>query len=583
MTQTQIHATISPCTPILSADPTVKEDAMLDQQKITILYCRLSNEDALDGESNSIQNQKEFLTRYAAEHGYTNLKILVDDGYTGTNFDRPGVQEGFALVKQGLVGCWLVKDLSRFGRDYLTVGQYTDIIFPSYDVRFIAVNDGVDSERGDSDGFAAIRNLFNEWYPRDTSKKVRVVFRQKGTSGKHLGKPPYGYRTDPADKDHWIIDEDAAPVVKRIFDLAIGGKGPEQIARILEQDKVLTTKALYAKQSENHPDPKKRKKMPERPYHWIGQSVVGILERMEYTGCTCNFKTYSKSYKLKKRIPNAIEDMCIFPDTQEAIVSQAQWDRVQELRKNKRRPTKAERQGLFSGLLFCPDCGNKLHFATCKSFDGKQDHYVCSSYKSGRGTCSAHYIREDVLRELVLERIRAVNAYIRQDVEGFQEEWLQCRRSDQERNIREDRKRVEQAKKRLADLDVLLSRLYEDFVLGDLNKERYKKMTADYEAEQEQLKLEIEVTEEWLGTQETMSADVDAFVALTQKYVDVPELTPTIVNEYIKKIEVFAPDKSSGKRVQKVKIYFNFVDDVEIPVISEPVVAKSTLGRRKTA
>lgn len=583
MTQTQIHATISPCTPILSADPTVKEDAMLDQQKITILYCRLSNEDALDGESNSIQNQKEFLTRYAAEHGYTNLKILADDGYTGTNFDRPGVQEGFALVKQGLVGCWLVKDLSRFGRDYLTVGQYTDIIFPSYDVRFVAVNDGVDSERGDSDGFAAIRNLFNEWYPRDTSKKVRVVFRQKGTSGKHLGKPPYGYRTDPTDKDHWIIDEDAAPVVKRIFDLAIDGKGPEQIARILEKDKVLTTKALYAKQSENHPDPKKRKKMPERPYHWIGQSVAGILERMEYTGCTCNFKTYSKSYKLKKRIPNAIEDMCIFPDTQEAIVSQAQWDRVQELRKNKRRPTKAERQGLFSGLLFCPDCRNKLHFATCKSFDGKQDHYVCSSYKSGRGTCSAHYIREDVLRELVMERIRAVNAYIRQDVEGFQEEWLQCRRSDQERNIREDRKRVEQAKKRLADLDVLLSRLYEDFVLGDLSKERYKKMTADYEAEQERLKLEIEVTEEWLETQETMSADVDAFVALTQKYVDVPELTPTIVNEYIKKIEVFAPDKSSGKRVQKVKIYFNFVDDVEIPVVSELVVAKSTPGRRKTA
>ena len=548
---------------------------MLDQQKITILYCRLSNEDALDGESNSIQNQKEFLTRYAAEHGYTNLKILVDDGYTGTNFDRPGVQEGFALVKQGLVGCWLVKDLSRFGRDYLTVGQYTDIIFPSYDVRFIAVNDGVDSERGDSEGMAAIRNLFNEWYPRDTSKKVRVSLHQRGTSGRHMGKPPYGYRCDPEDKEHWILDEEAAPVVKMIFDMSIDGKGPEQIARILEEKQILTAKALYAKQ--------KKKPMPERPYHWIGQSVVGILERQEYTGCTVNFKTYSKSYKLKKRIPNAIEDMCIFPDTQEAIVSQAQWDRVQELRKNKRRPTKAERQGLFSGLLFCPDCGNKLHFATCKSFDGKQDHYVCSSYKSGRGTCSAHYIREDVLRELVLERIRTVNAYIRQDVEGFQEEWLQCRRSDQERNIREDRKRVEQAKKRLADLDVLLSRLYEDFVLGDLSKERYKKMTADYEAEQERLKLEIEVTEEWLETQETMSADVDAFVALTQKYVDVPELTPTIVNEYIKKIEVFAPDKSSGKRVQKVKIYFNFVDDVEIPVISEPVVAKSTLGRRKTA
>ena len=351
MTQTQIHATISPCTPILSADPTVKEDAMLDQQKITILYCRLSNEDALDGESNSIQNQKEFLTRYAAEHGYTNLKILVDDGYTGTNFDRPGVQEGFALVKQGLVGCWLVKDLSRFGRDYLTVGQYTDIIFPSYDVRFIAVNDGVDSERGDSDGFAAIRNLFNEWYPRDTSKKVRVVFRQKGTSGKHLGKPPYGYRTDPADKDHWIIDEDAAPVVKRIFDLAIDGKGPEQIARILEKDKVLTAKALYAKQSEDHPDPKKRKKMPERPYHWIGQSVAGILEWMEYTGCTCNFKTYSKSYKLKKRIPNVIEDMCIFPDTQEASFLRLSGTGCRSCEKTNAVPQK--RNGRDCSLGFC--------------------------------------------------------------------------------------------------------------------------------------------------------------------------------------------------------------------------------------
>ena len=346
---------------------------------------------------------------------------------------------------------------------------------------------------------------------------------------------------------------------------------------------MLTTKALYAKQSENHPDPKKRKKMPDRPYHWIGQSVAGILERMEYTGCTCNFKTYSKSYKLKKRIPNAIEDMCIFPDTQEAIVSQAQWDRVQELRKNKRRPTRAERQGLFSGLLFCPDCGNKLHFATCKSFDGKQDHYVCSSYKSGRGTCSAHYIREDVLRELVMERIRAVNAYIRQDVEGFQEEWLHYRRADQERDIREDQKRMEQAKKRLATLDVVISRLYEDYALGEISKEKYKKMTADYEAEQERLKLEIETTEEWVEQRQAMGDDLDAFIALTKKYVDVTELTQTIVNEYIRKIVIHAPDKSSGKRRQKVEIFFNFVDDVEIPVLAEPMIAESTLGRRKTA
>ena len=366
MTVTQNYDNIIPNTPILSADPNVKEDVMTDQQKITILYCRLSNEDSQDGESNSIQNQRELLTRYARDHGYTNLKVLVDDGYTGTNFQRPGVQEGFA----------------------------------------------------------AIRNLFNEWYPRDTSKKVRISLHQRGTSGKHLGKPPYGYRCNPNDKDKWILDEEAAPVVKRIFDLCTGGKGPEQISRILERDQVLTTKALYAS--------RKGKPLPKNPYGWKDQSIVGILERQEYTGCTCNFKTYSKSYKLKKRIPNNPEDMFIVPDTQEAIVSQAQWDRVQELRKNKRRPAKAERQGLFSGLLYCVDCGGKLHFATCKSFEGKQDHYVCSKYKSGRGDCSAHYIREDVLRELVLERIQAVNEYIRSDVEGFQEEWLHYRRADQE-------------------------------------------------------------------------------------------------------------------------------------------------------
>ena len=371
------------------------------------------------------------------------------------------------------------------------------------------------------------------------------------------------------------MDEDAAPIVKYIFDLTVSGKGPDAIARILENQKVLTAKALYAK--------RKGKPMPERPYHWAGQSVAGILERMEYTGCTCNFKTYSKSYKLKQRIPNSPEDMFILPDTQDAIVSQAQWDRVQELRKNKRRPAKAERQGFFSGLLFCPDCGNKLHFATCKSFEGKQDHYVCSSYKSGRGMCSAHYIREDVLREMVLERIRAVNEYIRNDVEGFQEEWLHYRRADQERDIREDRKRMEQAKKRLATLDVVMSRLYEDYALGEISKEKYKKMTADYEAEQDRLKLEIEVIEEWVEQREEMNDGLDAFIALTQKYVDVEELTQTIVNEYIKKIIVYAPDKSSGKRKQKVKIFFNFVDDVDIPVISEPIITQTTYEHRKTA
>jgi len=560
---------------------------MLDQQKITIIYCRLSVEDikddAKDGkgnskadESNSIQNQKELLLRYAKDHGYTNLKVLIDDGYTGTNFNRPGVQEGFELVKQGLVGCWLVKDMSRFGRDYLTVGQYTDIIFPSYDVRFIAVTDGVDSERGDNEGFTAIRNLFNEWYPRDTSKKVRAVFRQKGTSGKHLGQAPFGYIEDPNNPGYWLVDEEAAKVVRHIFALCIDGNGPSRIARMLEKEQVLTVKSYYAM--------KKGKPLPEFPYRWNDNSVVGILERIEYTGCTCNFKTYSKSFKLKKRLPNAPENMYILEDTQEAIITKVQWDRVQQLRQNKRRPAKAERQGLFSGLLFCADCGNKLHFATCKSFEGKQDHYVCSSYKSNRGTCSAHYIREDTLRDLVLERILAVNAYIRSDVNGFKEEWLRCRQEDWEEGIREDKRRVAAAKKRCADLDILISHLYEDFVLGNLPMERYRKMSAEYEAEQKRLQDEIAIREGWVEEQENMSHGLDGFVELVNKYVDMTELTQAIVNEYIRKIEVFASDKSSGKRKQKIKIFWNFVDELDLEIFSQPIVyERITKQMQKTA
>ena len=545
------------------------------ESRITALYERLSRDDDNAGDSNSIVNQKKYLESYAQQRGYTNCRHYTDDGWSGGNFERPAWKQLIADIEAGRVAHVIVKDMSRAGRDYLQTGFYTEVFFRQHGVHFVAIANSVDSDDQNSNEFAPFLNIMNEWYPRDTSKKVRVSLRQRGTSGKHMGKPPYGYRCDPEDKDHWILDEEAAQVVKLIFDLCIDGKGPEQIERILEEKQILTTRALYAK--------RKKKPMPERPYHWGNQSIVAILERQEYTGCTCNFKTYSKSYKLKKRIPNEPEDMFYLPDTQEAIVSQAQFDRVQELRKNKRRPVKAERQGLFSGLLFCADCGSKLHFATSKRFEGKQDCYVCCHYKSNRGTCTAHYIREDVLREIVLERIRAVNEYIRDDVDAFQEEWLQCRRTDQERSIRDDKKKVEQAKKRLFDLDVIISWLYEDYVLGNLSQDRYKKMSADYEAEQERLKLEIEVIEEWVEQREEMNDGLDAFIVLTQKYVDVEELTQTIVNEYIKKIVVYAPDKSSGKRTQKVKIYFNFVDDVDIPIIFEPITTETTYGPRKTA
>ena len=296
MTVTQNYGNIISSTPILSADPNVKEDVMRDQQKITILYCRLSNEDSQDGESNSIQNQRELLTKYARDHGYTNLKILVDDGYTGTNFNRPGVQEGFELVKQGLVGCWLCKDLSRFGRDYLTVGQYTDIIFPSYDVRFIAVNDGVDSQRGDGDGFAAIRNLFNEWYARDISKKRRISNKIKGNAGEPMGQPPYGYIKDPNDPKHWIVDDEAAQVVRRVYSMTLEGFGTEQIATQLEKDGVLTPRAYWLTKGIKRPG--KGKQQP--PTKWNSSTITKILSLQEYCGDILNFKTYSKSYKNKK-------------------------------------------------------------------------------------------------------------------------------------------------------------------------------------------------------------------------------------------------------------------------------------------
>ena len=561
-------------TTVLSAG-SKKEDLDMNQQQITALYCRLSNEDDLEGESNSIQNQRALLQHYAETHGFTNTRFFVDDGYTGTNFNRPAMQDMLSLVEAGQVSTIIVKDMSRFGRDYLQVGQYTEIVFPSCNVRFSAVNDGVDSDRGE-DEFTPVRNLFNDFYARDTSKKVRSVMKAKGTSGQHLNRPPYGYLEDPMRKGYWIIDPETAPNVKRIFDLALAGNGPTRIANMLEKERIPTARAVYA---QRHGKP-----LPAFPYHWEDGSTSAILDRMEYTGCTCNFKTYSKSYKLKKRIPNAVEDMYIIEDTQEAIVPKEQWERVQELRKQRHRPVqRSGRQGLFTSLIVCADCGSKLHFCTCKGFQGRQDHYTCAKYKAGRGECTAHYIREDVLRDIVLERIQAVTAYVRKDAEGFQEEWMQATRDAQAGSIRQNQKQLAQAQKRLSDVEKLMTRLYEDRVLGSLPEERYQRMTADYEAEQERLRTEIMALSEWIEAQQETNDNYDHFAALVEKYVDIPELTPTIVNEFIKKIVVHAPSKSRGKRTQQIEIIFNFVGQVSIPILAEPIYLTHIPKQKKTA
>lgn len=525
---------------------------------ITALYARLSQEDALDGESNSIANQKKILLKYATDNHFSNPTFFIDDGVSGVTFDRPGWNEMIRLAEAGKVQTVIVKDMSRMGRDYLKVGYYTESFFAERDIRYIAINDGVDSDKGDND-FTPFRNLFNDFYARDTSKKIRTVMRAKGNAGEHLcTNPPYGYMKDPADKKKWIVDEEAAEIVKRIFDLCIAGKGPMQIAKLLTAEHILTVKAHYAQRA--------GKPLPEKPYHWDPKSVAGILERPEYTGCTVNFKTYSKSHKLKKRLYNVPENQRIFPNTQPAIIDEQVFVRVQELRENKRRPAKqAERQGLFSGLLYCADCGSKLHFATGKNMTPQQDCYRCSRYKSNTGDCTMHFIREETLKLFVLQRIFDVTALFFDDAMAFEEAAKKQHFQEAEKEAQKRKREIAQAEKRIAELDRIFKRIYEDNISGTISHERFLKLSADYEAEQRELTEQVKTWQEVVETFEQDRSDFDSFEAIVRKYVGIRELTPTIVNEFVKKIIVHAPDKSSGHRRQKIELVWNFIGEVNLP------------------
>ena len=525
---------------------------------ITALYARLSQEDALDGESNSIANQKKILLKYATDNGFPNPAFFIDDGVSGVTFDRPGWNEMIRLAEVGKVTTVIVKDMSRMGRDYLKVGYYTESFFAERDIRYIAINDGVDSDKGDND-FTPFRNLFNDFYARDTSKKIRAVMRAKGNAGEHLcTNPPYGYMKGPADKKKWIVDEEAAEIVKRIFALCIAGKGPMQIAKLLTAEHVLTVKAHYAQRD--------GKPLPEKPYKWSPKSVAGILERPEYTGCTVNFKTYSKSHKLKKRLHNAPENQRIFPNTQPAIIEEQVFVRVQELRENKRRPAKqAERQGLFSGLLYCADCGSKLHFATGKNMTPQQDCYRCSRYKSNTGDCTMHFIREETLKLFVLQRIFDVTALFFDDAMAFEEAAKKQRFQEAEKEAKKRKREIAHAEKRIAELDRIFKRIYEDDISGAISHERFLKLSADYEAEQKELMEQVKAWREAVETFEQDQADFASFAAIVRKYVGIRELTPTIVNEFVKKIIVHAPDKSSVHRRQKIELVWNFIGQVNLP------------------
>ncbi len=523
----------------------------VDNGKITACYTRLSQEDEGTGDSDSILNQRALLLKYCADHQLENVRFFSDDGWSGTNFDRPGFTELMELVERGQVQTIIVKDHSRLGRNRLVVGALMERFTEDYGVRYIAVTDGIDSDKG-LDDMVAVRELFNEFYPRDTSKKIRAVFASKGNSGQRLcTQVPYGYK---GDKHRWDVDEEAAQVVREIFSLCIDGLGPMQIAKRLRAAQVLTPTAYKLEKGLNVPNHSR-----ENPYEWDSKLVAKILERMEYTGCTVNFKGYKKSYKSKKRVQNPPDKWKIFPDTHPAIIDRETWERVQELRKNKRRRTKTGKQSMFSGLVYCADCGAKLHYCTTASFEDRQNHFRCANYKSNTGTCSAHFIREVVLSDIVLEHLRQTVQYVQAHEAEFVQAVMDKSMADQKREVAQKRRELTQAERRVSELDTLFQRLYEDNVSGKLSDERFSKLSKSYEEEQRTMTEKAKALHAELDKEQAQAVNVAQFIALVKKYSEIDTLTPAIVNEFIERINVHAPDKSSGHRSQQVDIIYNFI------------------------
>ena len=484
-----------------------------EAEGITACYERLSQEDKLDGESNSISNQKRILEKYCRDHGYTAIRHYdEDDGYSGTNFNRPGFQRMLADIKAGKIKRVVVKDMSRFGRNYLQVGMYTEMLFPEYGVHFIAVNDGVDSVRGDSE-FTAIRNVFNEMYAKDTSKKIRATWQSKGRSGEHLTTiPPYGYKKDPENKKRWIVDEEAAAVVQKIFALCMDGMGPTQIAKWLQENKVLSPVAYCY---EN--DLPTTSKRPTDPYKWATKTVVHILERLDYLGHTVNFKTSKQSFKSKKVLWNDPADWVIFENTQEPIIEESVFLIVQKIRQGRRRPTKMGDMGMFSGLLFCADCGGKMYLCRANHFKPEQEYYLCSTYRKDRTLCSTHSIRRVVLEEIVLRNLREAIQYVTQYEDDFVQRAADQSLRERDKELAQKKDTLAQSQKRIAELDVIIKRLYEDNISGKLSDERFIKLSRDYELEQTNLTNLVEHLRQEVKEQEKQKVNVRQFIAAVRK------------------------------------------------------------------
>jgi len=548
------------------------EVAMLrqPQEKINYLYGRLSHEDELNGDSNSIINQRKILTKYAEENGFTPYEFIYDDGYSGADFERPAFSRMIEDVEAGKVGTVIVKDMSRFGRDYLKVGMYTEILFAEKDVRLIAVNDNVDTGRGEND-FTPMMNLFNEWFVRNTSKKIRAVWQAKGKSGERLAViPPYGYRKDENNPKQLVIDEESAAVVRRIFRLSVEGYGPAQIARTLNAEHLLNPSAYKYE----HGIMQKARPCKD-PYYWNTTTVHKILDAPEYLGQTVNFKTWSKSYKDSKPRLNPPEKQMIFENTHPVIIDPETWEIVRKVREHKRRAPRYGEPGIFSGAAYCSDCGNKLYFHTrivwnkAKTQSRLEGSYSCSAYRKGvqyqeGRACTCHFIREAVLEEIVLEELRELLRFVSRHEKRFVRLVMDKSAQEQKRETAAKKKAAEKNRRRIAEIDTLIERLYVDNVSGKVTDERYEKMSAKFEAEQAALIETLDLLETEIAEQDNQAAGVDRFLDTVRRYTEIETLTPAIVHEFIDRIIIYEPEQARGNRRQKVEIVYHKIGKIDL-------------------
>ena len=541
------------------------------------LYERLSRDDNLEGESYSIGNQKKLLTKVAKEKGYTNLVHFLDDGISGVTMDRPGFNDMMEQLAAGKAAAVFVKDLSRLGRNYIEVGRLTEEFFPEHDIRLVAVSDNIDTAEGENE-LAPIRNLFNEWYARDISKKRRISNKIKGNAGEPMGPPPYGYKKDPDDPKRWVVDEEAAQVVRRIFRMTVDSYGTEQIATILSEEKVLTPIAYWREKGVNRPGKSKLR----GPYMWNSSTITHILSLQEYCGDILNFKTYSKSYKNKKRLANDRENWVIFQDVHDPIIERAVFEQVQQKRgKIRKRRTHEGERNMFSGLLVCADCGHNLHFHFNQ---GNPDikYFNCSNYKGNRGSCtSTHYVRVDFLEQVVLGEIRRLTKFASQ----FEDEFVKAVIGHSQQAEATDRKLKEKELKALQardeELDGLFERIYEDNVSGKLSDDRFARMSRRYEEEQKELAEKIKALRAEIDKQSSQSMTTDMFISLVRKYTRARKLTPRMLNELIEKIEVFNAEKIDGVWEQRLRIHYNCVGVIEIPDLIPLPAPEVSVNTRK--